>query len=115
MMVGVGIRKDIPVTGGIADGMSQGIAFADPAGGSVFTFDKFDTAILSSQLGNDVAGTVGGSVIDDDNLKIGIILRLQGLNAASNLAFFVTGGHDHTDKRKVGGFLLDFSTGLSSR
>jgi len=55
--------------------------------------------MLLLQFGQDLAGSVFRMVIDDYNLKTGIVLLQKGADACRYVSFFVAGRHDNRYER----------------
>lgn len=57
---------------------------------------------LQSQLSKNFRGRVGGAVIQDDDLKVWIILRKHRRHTGADVARFVAGRDAHRNERRVG-------------
>ena len=53
------------------------------------------------EAGNDFPGTIGRSIVDDDDFERGILLRQRGADAGGKKERVVVIGNDYGDKRRL--------------
>jgi len=97
---GVGVREEQPLAPSFAGPGSDRIVFSCPTGGQRAGCDH---SHIRKRLG-DPAGTVGRTVVYDDDLKLDSNLREQGLEAGAQAGLLVPGGHDHRHGRPPRGW-----------
>jgi hypothetical protein len=74
------------------------VGFAEPAGGE---FDDVESAESIGVLGgdgiDDGARGVGGTVVDGDDLQIGVVLGQERVECSGDIGSFVASGNDDGD------------------
>lgn len=101
LMAGICIGEDEPVACGVRVGLDERVALSNPAGGRFATFYKLDVRVSVGDFLDDFAGFVSGSIVDDDDFVVGIVLPRKRFQASRNFGFFVAGRNDHRNERQL--------------
>ena len=99
------VRVHVAVGVGVGDNGAPGGVHADVAGGGqaqVGLVDNLDVGRGGGVAVGDLAGGVGGAVVDHDDFEVGVVDLGEGGQAAVHGGVGVVGAHDHRDKRRVG-------------
>ena len=91
----VGIGEQQPVARGDAGAHMACVGLAQPALRQVLDACRTHARILGRESPQDVAGRVGGSIVDDDHLECDMPLREQMTNRRFEACFLIARRHDH--------------------
>ena len=104
----VGVGEEEPgglVEGdGVAGGEGHGVGFAEPAGGEFGDVEDAEFFRVEGGEGvEDGSGSVGGAVVDGEDVEVGVVLVDEGFEAGGDGGGFVAGGDDDGDGGAAGG------------
>ena len=91
----VGIGEQQPVAGGDTGAHMACVGLAQPVLRQMLDACRSHAHILGRESPQDVAGRVGGSIVNDDHLEGDMPLREQMTNRRFEACFLVTRSHDH--------------------
>ena len=106
--VDVGIGEQQPRTAGLARAEIQGMDLAQPALGELFDVDRDDPPIGCGHAVDDVRGAIGGTIVDENDLQLGIVLVQDGAQSRFEGGGLIAGGDDDREpgpdlpRRRVG-------------
>ena len=99
----IGIREENPVARGRAGADVAGVTFAEPAFRQHVHALHLHPRVLLRQPPQDLAGSVGGPIIHDDEFSVHPALREQMMNRLLNPRFLIARRDDHgTSNRSLG-------------
>ena len=98
----VGIGEQQPVARGDTGAHMACVGLAQPALGQVLDACRTHARILGRESPQDVAGRVGGSIVDDDHLECDMPLREQMTNRRFEACFLIARRHDHRAAHRAG-------------
>ncbi len=96
--VGVGEEEPVRVAG-VPDGGRHGVGLAEPAWGEVMDVEGGELGrVGGGERVEDLAGAVGGAVVDGDDVEVGVVLPEQRGEAGADRGLFVAGGDDDGER-----------------
>jgi hypothetical protein len=96
MVRDVGIHEEEYVPRTYSHALLHGVALSQPAGGQLGIMNHLDPRIgIRRQVGNR-PGSVGGMVVDDDDLELDILLLEDRLQCLGEVLFFIPRWNDHS-------------------
>ena len=98
----IGVGEQNQLAGRLLGSALQGVVLAEPAVGQLGEVQYPQARIRRRQLVEDLAGAVVRSVVDGDDLEVGVIERENRAHRPGEVAFFVARRHQHADARRRG-------------
>lgn len=101
--VDVGIGKQQPGTAGLRRAQGQGMHLAQPAFGELFDVNREDPRIGCGHAIDDGRRAVGGTIVDEDDFQVGVVLLQDRCKADSSAAASLQAGMTIESLGQVGG------------
>ena len=96
----VRVGEEQPLSAGAVGASPERVILAEPSGGQVVHAERLYPRVLRRELADDVAGGVARTVVDDDDLEVGVVLRQKRADRASDRGRFVARRHDDREPRQ---------------
>lgn len=93
----IGIGEEEEVALGVLGELPAGPRFSGPTFWERSAFEEVEAGFGGHSLGDDVGGLIGGVVVEDDPLEIGVGLGKERIEAGRESKFFVAGGNEDRD------------------